>query len=220
MIASHASRPTTIHPLRALVQASWNPPQRHRHVWRVAGLVAGARRGRQAHATVRAPPWIVRPHNGALDPPGRGTDGRRLSDCTSPKVGVAAASSSKNAKLFLTLGVCYRRGADGPLGRRSGFRYGRCRLLWLLRAVPRVCRSSAFASASGSVARAMSRSRRSFQRAWGVSSWPPPVGRGSWGSMPLAARHTATSRTRAVLGWLPSAAQTGLASPRQAWSWT
>jgi hypothetical protein len=48
--------------------------------------------------------------------------------------------------------VCYRRGADGPLGRRSGFRYGRCRLLWLLRAVPRVCRSSAFASASGSVA--------------------------------------------------------------------
>jgi len=179
-----------------------------------------ALRGRQAHATVRAPPWIVRPHNGALDPPGRGTDGRRLSDCTSPKVGVAAASSSKNAKLFLTLGVCYRRGADGPLGRRSGFRYGRCRLLWLLRAVPRVCRSSAFASASGSVARAMSRSRRSFQRAWGVSSWPPPVGRGSWGSMPLAARHTAISGTRSVPRWLPSAAQTGLASSWQASSWT
>src|SRR5215211_6231087 len=34
-----------------------------------------------------------------------------------------------------------------------------------------------------------------------VSSWPaPPVGRGSWGSMPLAARHTAISRTRAGLG--------------------
>jgi hypothetical protein len=93
--------------------------------------------------------------------------------------------------------VCYRRGADGPLGRRSGFRYGRCRLLWLLRAVPRVCRSSAFASASGSVAWAICRSRRCFQRVGSVSSWVPPVGRGSWGLMPLAARHTAISRTRA-----------------------
>ena len=36
----------------------------------------------------------------------------------------------------------------------------------------------------------MSRSRRCFQRAGSVSSWPPPVGRGSWGLMPLAARHT------------------------------
>jgi hypothetical protein len=211
MIASHASRPTTIpehlgvRPPGRTQRACPSPGQLEPASKKPPCLEGGrlgrrARRGRQAHATVRAPPWIVRPHNGALDPPGRGTDGRRLSDCTSPKVGVAAASSSKNAKLFLTLGVCYRRGADGPLGRRSGFRYGRCRLSWLLRAVPRVCRSSAFASASGSVARAMSRSRRSFQRAWGVSSWPPPVGRGSWGSMPLAARHTAISRTRAVLG--------------------
>ena len=40
---------------------------------------------------------------------------------------------------------------------------------------------------------------------------PPPVGRGSWGLMPLAARHTAISPMRAVLGWLPGAAQTGWA---------
>ena len=35
------------------------------------------------------------------------------------------------------------------------------------------------------------------------SSSPPPVGRGSWGLMPLTARHTASSPIRAVLRWLP-----------------
>ena len=45
---------------------------------------------------------------------------------------------------------------------------------------------------------------------------PPPVGRGSWGLMPLAARHTAISPMRAVLGWLPGGAQIGSASPWQA----
>jgi hypothetical protein len=38
------------------------------------------------------------------------------------------------------------------------------------------------------MARAISRSRRCFQRAGSVSSWVPPVGRASWGLMPLAAR--------------------------------
>ena len=108
--------------------------------------------------------------------------------------------------------VCYRPGADGPLGRRSGFWCGRCLSSPRLSAVCAVCRSSALASAGGSVARAISRSRRCFQRAGSVSSWPPPpVGRGSWGLMPLAARHTAISPMRAVLGWLPGAAQTGSA---------
>ena len=65
----------------------------------------------------------------------------------------------------------------------------------------------------------MSRSRRCFQRAGSVSSWPPPppVGRGSWGLMPLAARHNAISRTRGVLRWVSGAAQTGLPSLWQAW---
>ena len=53
-----------------------------------------------------------------------------------------------------------------------------------------------------------------------VSSWPPPpVGRGSWGSMPLAARHTAISPMSAV-GWAPATAQAGGRSAWQAWSWT
>ena len=59
--------------------------------------------------------------------------------------------------------------------------------------------------------RAICRSRRCFHRAGSVSSWVPPVGRGSWGLMPLAARHTAISPMRAVLGWVPGAAQTGWA---------
>ena len=81
-----------------------------------------------------------------------------------------------------------------------------------LSAVRAACRSSALASAGGSVERAISRSRRCFQRAASVSSWPPPpVGRGSWGLMPLAARHTAISPMRAVLGWLPGGAQAGWA---------
>ena len=46
------------------------------------------------------------------------------------------------------------------------------------------------------------------------------VGRGSWGLMPLAARHAAISPMRAVLGWLPGGAQIGSASPWQAWCWT
>ena len=62
-----------------------------------------------------------------------------------------------------------------------------------LSAVRAACRSSALASAGGLVARAISRSRRCFHRAGSVSSWVPPVGRGSWGLMPLAARHTAIS---------------------------
>jgi hypothetical protein len=66
----------------------------------------------------------------------------------------------------------------------------------------------------------MSRSRRCFQRAGRVSSLVPPVGRGSWGLMPLAARHTAISPMRAVIGCLPAAAQTGGPSPWQARSWT
>ena len=49
------------------------------------------------------------------------------------------------------------------------------------------------------VERAICRSSRCFHRAAAVSSWPPPpVGRGSWGLMPLAARHTAISRIRAA----------------------
>ena len=43
---------------------------------------------------------------------------------------------------------------------------------------------------------------------------------GSWGLMPLAARQTAISLMRAVLGWLPGGAQTGWASAWLAWSWT
>jgi hypothetical protein len=199
MIASHASRPTTIHPLPLSRPAgtrlkdtamsggwpAWSPG-----ATRTSGACDRPCAAVDSSTTQRCPRSA------------RSRDGREETQRLhlNPKSGLLRASSSKNAKLFLTLGVCYRRGADGPLGRRSGFRYGRCRLLWLLRAVPRVCRSSAFASASGSVSRAMSRSWRSFERAWGVSSWPPPVGRGSWGSMPLAARHTAISRTRAVLG--------------------
>jgi len=119
----------------------------------------------------------------------------------------------------LTPGVCYRPGADGPLGRCSGFWRGRCLSSLGLSAVGDACRLSALASARGFVARAISRSKRCFHRARSVSSWVPPVGRGSWGLMPLAARHTAISPISAVLGWLPGAAQTGLVSPWQAWSW-
>ena len=196
MIASHASRPTTIHPLPLSRPAgtrlkdtamsggwpAWSPG-----ATRTSGACDRPCAAVDSSTTQRCPRSA------------RSRDGREETQRLhlNPKSGLLRASSSKNAKLFLTLGVCYRRGADGPLGRRSGFRYGRCRLLWLLRAVPRVCRSSAFASASGSVAWAICRSRRCFQRAGSVSSWVPPVGRGSWGLMPLAARHTAISRTRA-----------------------
>jgi hypothetical protein len=78
--------------------------------------------------------------------------------------------------------VCYRLGTDGPLGRRSGFWYGRCpSSCQRLGAVRVACGLSGPASADGSVARAISRSRRCFHRAGSVSSWVPPVGRGSWG---------------------------------------
>jgi hypothetical protein len=116
--------------------------------------------------------------------------------------------------------VCYRPGADGPLGRRPGCWYGRCLpSCHRLGAVCAACRSSALASAGGLVAPAISRSRRCFHRAGSVSSWVPPVGRWSWGLMLLAARHTAISPMRVVLSWLPGTAQIGWASAWQAWSW-
>ena len=120
----------------------------------------------------------------------------------------AWSASSCSERRDLTTVVCYRRGADGPLGRRSGFWYGRCRLLLAatVRCVVPVARRP-LRSAGGSVARAISRSRRCFQRAGSVSSWPPPVGRGSWGLMPLAARHTAISPNeggaRVTSRWCP-----------------
>ena len=110
--------------------------------------------------------------------------------------------------------VCYRPGEDGPLGRRSGPWYGRC----LLSAVRPACRSSALALVDESVEWAMCRSRLCFHRAGSVSSGVPPVGRGSRGLMPLAARHTATSPTMAALWWLPDSAQIGSAAAWQAWS--
>jgi hypothetical protein len=64
-------------------------------------------------------------------------------------------------------------------------------------------------SCACSVSRATSRSRCCFHRSAAASSWCPPVGRGSWGSMPRAARHTAMSPMSLVLGWLPGGAQTG-----------
>jgi hypothetical protein len=95
--------------------------------------------------------------------------------------------------------VCYRPGTDGPLGRRSGFWYERClSSCQRLGAVRVACGLSGPASADGSVARAISRSRRCFHRAGSVSSWVPPVGRGSSGLTPLAARHTAISLMRAT----------------------
>ena len=104
----------------------------------------------------------------------------------------------------LTTEVCYRPGAAARSDAVRAFWYGRClSSCRRLGAVSAVCRSSALALPAGSVARAISRSRCCFQRAGSVSSWAPPVGRGSWGLMPLAARHTAISRMRAVLGWLP-----------------
>ena len=72
----------------------------------------------------------------------------------------------------------------------------------------------------GSVARAICRSRRCFHRVEADSNWPSPVGRGSWGLTPLAARQTAISPMRAALGWLPGCAQIGSTSPWQARSWT
>jgi hypothetical protein len=83
--------------------------------------------------------------------------------------------------------VCYRPGADGPLGRRSGCWYVRCLTSLGLSAVRPACGLSALASAGGLVARAIFRSRRCFHRAGSIPSWVPPVGRGSWGLMPLAA---------------------------------
>ena len=86
-------------------------------------------------------------------------------------------------------------GGGWPVRTRPGVWYGR----WLssrrrLGAVCAACRSSNLSLPDESVERAICRSRRCFHRAAAVSSWPPPpVGRGSWGLMPLAARHTAIS---------------------------
>ena len=70
-----------------------------------------------------------------------------------------------------------------------------------------------------SLPRARLRSRWCCQRAEPVCSCAAPVGRGSLGWMPLAARHTATSAMMARFGRLPGGAHTGrvsswLASPR------
>ena len=113
---------------------------------------------------------------------------------------------------------CYRRGADGPLGRRSGFWYRRClSSCQRLTAVCAACRSSALTLSDESVERAISRSSRCFQTAGSVSSWPPPAGRGSWGLMPLAARHTASSPMMASFGRPPGGAHTGCVLSWLAW---
>jgi hypothetical protein len=81
-------------------------------------------------------------------------------------------------------------------------------------AVCACCRSSALALSDGSAEWVICRSSRCFQRARNVSSWVPPVGRGSWGLMPLAARHTAISPMRAVFGWLPAGPPDRMATER------
>ena len=128
----------------------------------------------------------------------------------------ASSATSCSERRAATTELCYRPRTEGPLGRRSVCGYGRRLSALGLGAVPAACRLSALASAGGSVERAICRSRRCFHRAGSVSSWLPPVGRGSWGLMPLAARHTAISPIRAVLRWLPGTAQTDGPSLRQA----
>ena len=145
----------------------------------------------------------------------------RFRQCAATPAIVAWSASSCSERRDPATEACYRPPADGPLGRRSGRWYGR----WLssgqrLSAVCVACRSLDLALPEESVERAICRSRRCFHRAGSVSSWVPPVGRGSWGLMPLAARHTAISRMRGVLRWVSGTAQTGGPSPWQAWCWT
>jgi hypothetical protein len=60
----------------------------------------------------------------------------------------------------------------------------------------------------------MARSSWFCQRDGSVSTWGPPVGRGSLGSIPFAARQTATSLRRLSLRRLSSGAQLGSASAK------
>ena len=87
-------------------------------------------------------------------------------------------------------------GAAGPFGRCPGVWYGRrLSLCQRLSAVCAACRSLASHVLAGGGTRD-SRSRRCFHRAGRVSSWIPPVGRGSWGLIPLAARPAPRFRRR------------------------
>jgi hypothetical protein len=109
-------------------------------------------------------------------------------------------ATSCSERRDLTTGVCYRTGADGPLGRRSGCWYGRrlssCQRL---RTVCAACRSSGIHLLAGRwharyPGRGVVSTGRRLSRVGLLL-----VGRGSWESMPLAARQTA------IPGWPPGA---------------
>jgi hypothetical protein len=146
---------------------------------------------------------------------------RRRMSHVHDRITLGRGVAQRRAEAHRVLPVLLPAGRGRPARAPFGFWYRRClSSCQRLSAVCAPCRSSALAYAGGSVARAVSRSRRCFHRAGSVSSSVPPVGRGSWGLMPLAARHTAISPMRAVLRWLPEGVQIGSVSRRPAWSWT
>ena len=120
-----------------------------------------------------------------------------------------------------TTEVCYRPGADGPLGRRSGFWYGRClSSCWRLGAVscclslvgPRVCWRVG-GTRDIPVEALFPEGRERFEL--GSSGWSRVLGIDAVGGPPHCDFADEGGARVASRG-----AQTGSASPWQAWSWT
>ena len=146
--------------------------------------------------------------------------GSRIRRDRSPRMTAAATGSPSTRQVFgaSALPTCrgsfYRLARGGELGRITDG-WGRWCRSW--------CRRSREVGAGGrsgmsrrpmlsSRPRVRLRSRWCCQRAEAVCSCAAPVGRGSLGWMPLAARHTATSPMMARFGRLPAGAQTGWVS--------
>ena len=114
----------------------------------------------------------------------------------------ASSASSCSGRCDVTTVACATGGAHGPLGRRSGFRYGRCCCYSCYRRCP--CLSLVGLWICWRVGGTRDVPVEAlFPEGLGCLRLASSGWSGSWGLTPLAARHTAISRTGRCSGDFP-----------------